>query len=136
MENIAQSSDKTENAIQNIILQEMETLEGIMIATTNLTQNLDAAFERRFLYKIEFQKPSAETKRAIWQAMIPSLDAETAAVMAAAYDFSGGEIENIARKMTVEFILTGVIQTAEQMHEICRAEQLNRSRGRVGFCIP
>jgi len=65
--------------------------------------------------------------------MIPSLDAETAAVMAAAYDFSGGEIENIARKMTVEFILTGVKQTAEQMHEICRAEQLNKKSGRVGF---
>lgn len=49
--------DKMENSIQNIILQEMETLDGIMIATTNLTQNLDKAFERRFLYKIEFSRP-------------------------------------------------------------------------------
>jgi hypothetical protein len=30
----------------------MENLDGIMIATTNLTQNLDKTFERRFLYKI------------------------------------------------------------------------------------
>ena len=45
--------DKMENSIQNIILQEMENLNGIMIATTNLTENLDSAFERRFLYKIE-----------------------------------------------------------------------------------
>ena len=41
------SVDKMENAMQNIILQEMENLEGIMIATTNLTGNLDTAFERR-----------------------------------------------------------------------------------------
>lgn len=40
------SIDQTENAIQNILLQEMENLEGIMNATTNLTQNLDKAFER------------------------------------------------------------------------------------------
>jgi len=46
--------DQTENAIQNIILQQLEDMEGIMIATTNLTNNLDPAFERRFLYKILF----------------------------------------------------------------------------------
>ena len=34
------SVDKMENSIQNIILQEMETLDGIMIATTNLEQNM------------------------------------------------------------------------------------------------
>ena len=38
------SVDKMENSIQNIILQEMESLEGIMIATTNLVQNMDSAF--------------------------------------------------------------------------------------------
>jgi SpoVK/Ycf46/Vps4 family AAA+-type ATPase len=69
-EALTQSVDQTENAIQNIILQEMETLEGILIATTNLTQNLDPAFERRFLYKVEFKKPSIETKQAIWQTLI------------------------------------------------------------------
>ena len=51
MEGASHSVDKMENSIQNIILQEMETLDGIMIATTNLTSNLDKAFERRFLYK-------------------------------------------------------------------------------------
>ena len=52
MEGAQTAVNKMENSIQNIILQEMETLEGIMIATTNLTSNLDKAFERRFLYKI------------------------------------------------------------------------------------
>ena len=57
--------DKMENTIQNIILQEMETLDGIMIATTNLQQNLDTAFERRFLYKIKFEKPDAAVRTKI-----------------------------------------------------------------------
>ncbi|MDR0877431.1 MAG: ATP-binding protein [Treponema sp.] len=43
--------DQMENSIQNIILQEMEDLSGILIATTNLAKNMDKAFERRFLYK-------------------------------------------------------------------------------------
>ena len=41
--------DKMENSLQNIILQEMEDLQGILIATTNLSENFDKAFERRFL---------------------------------------------------------------------------------------
>ena len=65
--------DQTENAIQNIILQEMEDLNGILIATTNLTENLDKAFERRFLYKIKFEKPSNECKFHIWKNKIPNL---------------------------------------------------------------
>ena len=40
----------------------METLDGIMIATTNLQQNMDKAFERRFLHKIKFEKPTEEAR--------------------------------------------------------------------------
>ena len=40
--------------MQNILLQELEDFKGIMMATTNLTSNLDEAFERRFLFKIKF----------------------------------------------------------------------------------
>lgn len=40
----------------------MENLDGILIATTNLADNLDGAFERRFLFKIRFDKPTVEAK--------------------------------------------------------------------------
>lgn len=39
---------QTENEIQNIILQEMEDFKGILMATTNLIDNIDNAFDRRF----------------------------------------------------------------------------------------
>lgn len=128
--------DKMENSIQNIILQEMEQLTGIMIATTNLTRNLDKAFERRFLYKIEFERPSVEAKQAIWRAMIPALDEPTAHTLAERYDFSGGQIENIARKRTVDLILNGAEPSIERLHAFCRVEQLSdksAARRRVGF---
>ena len=129
--------EKMENAIQNIILQEMEALDGILIATTNLTQNLDNAFERRFLYKIEFTRPSQEVKCAIWQSMIPGMPASLAQELASEYDFSGGQIENIARKRAVELILHGEEPAPEALHAMCRAERLtdngSGSVRKIGF---
>ena len=128
--------DKMENSIQNIILQEMETLEGIMIATTNLTCNLDKAFERRFIYKIEFERPTLEAKTQIWKSMIPSLSDEFAVSLAKDYDLSGGQIENVSRKRTVEQILSGVEPSEEMIREYCRTDTLNakqNTRSRIGF---
>ncbi|MGM9831123.1 MAG: ATP-binding protein [Paludibacteraceae bacterium] len=127
--------DKMENAMQNIILQEMETLDGIMIATTNLTGNLDAAFERRFLYKIEFPKPTADESRHIWQSMLPDLTEDEAYALARDYAFSGGQIENIARKYIVDTILEGEDKLdISTVREACRCELFNHnSRPRIGF---
>ena len=97
--------DKMENSLQNIILQEMEQLDGIMIATTNLQQNLDTAFERRFLYKIKFEKPTVEARKHIWHEMIPDLSDMDVQTLASKYDFSGGQIENIARHYMIDSIL-------------------------------
>ncbi|MDH6344296.1 hypothetical protein M2480_003193 [Parabacteroides sp. PFB2-12] len=129
------SIDNTENAIQNILLQEMENLEGIMIATTNLTQNLDRAFERRFLYKIEFDKPCTEAKEKIWHTMLPALSAQERSELAGRYDFSGGQIENIVRKYTVDAILHETTPSLETVHGYCQSEFLykNRERRRIGF---
>lgn len=44
----------------------MENLNGILIATTNLQDNMDRAFERRFLYKIQFDRPDVQSRGKIW----------------------------------------------------------------------
>ena len=130
------SVDKMENAMQNIILQEMENLEGIMIATTNLTGNLDTAFERRFLYKIEFPKPTPNESQHIWHAMLPEISEVEAFELAKQYAFSGGQIENIARKQLVNAVLTGEDKVSmEAIQEACKSELFNNSGSRrIGFC--
>ena len=126
--------DKMENACQNIILQAMENLSGIMIATTNLTNNLDSAFERRFLYKICFDKPTVATRKQIWNAMLPSLSCEEARSLAESYDFSGGQIENIARKQIVDSILYGHQQDISHVRSYCHNENIRNSKSkRIGF---
>ena len=124
-----------ENSIQNIILQEMETLDGIMIATTNLTQNLDTAFERRFLYKIKFEKPTEEARAHIWHSMIPDLSELQVHTLASKYDFSGGQIENIARHYAIDNILHGQSQdTLPMLIRHCDNERLETKRPtKIGF---
>lgn len=128
--------DKLENNIQNIILQEIEQLEGILIATTNLAENMDKAFERRFLYKVKFEKPDLHGRLQIWQTMIPSLNDADASFLAARYDFSGGEIENIARHYTIQSILHG--KPADMLKSLvgyCDSERLEgrTPKRKVGF---
>ena len=126
--------DKMENACQNIILQAMENLSGIMIATTNLSINLDSAFERRFLYKICFDKPTVATRQQIWKAMLPSLSGEEARSLAESYDFSGGQIENIARKQIVDSILNGHNQDISHVMSYCQSENIRNSKNKkIGF---
>jgi hypothetical protein len=118
------SVDKMENTLQNIILQEMESLEGIMIATTNLTENLDPAFERRFIVKVNFQKPNLDARAHIWESMVEGLQPESAKELARDFDFSGGQIENISRMATVSYILNGIKPNLEGLRELCRNERL------------
>ena len=124
------SIEKMDNAMQNIILQEIEDLEGILIATTNLTDNLDSAFERRFIFKIEFHKPNTMVKSLIWRSMLKDLSDEDAQQLAAHFDFSGGQIENIARKRTVDYILSGQYASLEEIEKYCRAELLDNKKER------
>lgn len=134
LENVERSVDQMNNAIQNIILEEMENIDGILIATTNLITNLDPAFERRFIFKVEFKTPEKESRARIWQSMIPNLSAEDAATLADRYCFAGGHIENIARKSTVEYVLSGDEPTLSSLDGYCREELLNRRNTRkIGF---
>ena len=132
------SVDQMMNSIQNIILQELENLDGILIATTNLAANFcDDAFARRFLFKVEFGKPEAATRAKIWASMLDGLSGEDALTLATRYDFSGGNIENIARKATVGYVLTGRKAGLEELVNYCDEETLSSQKGarRIGFNV-
>lgn len=132
--------DQTENTMQNILLQEIEQLDGILIATTNLTQNFDKAFERRFLYKIEFHRPASEARRDIWQAMLPALPMVDAEELARRFELSGGQIENVVRKYTIDRVLEDEsksqdVAMADRLKRYCMEELRYRAdaRNKIGY---
>ena len=124
------ATDKMENALQNIILQEMERIDGILIATTNLVQNFDKAFERRFLYKVKFNAPSIQTRRHIWQSIMPEISEESASWLAIHYNLSGGQIENVARRYAINTILYG--PPTEELPTLCKCSE-NESKETYGI---
>lgn len=100
-----------------------------------LTTNLDKAFERRFLYKIRFDKPSLESRGLIWRSMLPELSEQQAFELSSSFHFSGGQIENIVRKKMVYALLNGTEPGFEQVRSFCKEEGMGESSQvrRVGF---
>jgi AAA+ superfamily predicted ATPase len=128
------NTKQTENSIQNILLEEIENFQGIFIATTNLVQNLDKAFERRFLFKVEFPKPNTETRSAIWMERMDQIDTHSAHILAQKHELSGGQIENVIRKSEIEFVINGVEPNLEMLDKLCHEEELNKAQNtKIGF---
>ena len=124
----------TENAIQNIILEEMENFDGILFATTNLVENMDAAFERRFLFKVKFEQPSTENSARIWKEKLPILSSKQSKILAEKFKFSGGEMENIARKCAMQEIMHGDILNFTDIEGLCKNEKWSgEEKRKIGF---
>lgn len=123
------------NTMQNILLQNMENFEGILIATTNLADNFDPAFHRRFLYRIEFKSPSAEVRKQIWRSMLPDMDESNIKAMAERFSISGGQIENAVRKMMIESILKGRPLNTDEVIAICEDEVQKKRVSLKKLCV-
>ena len=129
------STSETENAIQNILLEELENFKGILFATSNLVMNLDTAFERRFLFKVKYAKPNLQNATAIWKIKLPNLTKEQALELAINYPFSGGEIDNIVRKCIMENVLHGEQPSLKTILSFCNQEKWESSTmgNKIGF---
>ncbi len=98
---LERSVDVTENGIQSVFLEELETFPGILVVTSNLAQNLDHAMSRRFHYKLEIPTPDAACRIKLWQLHLPAsvpgaadLDLEP---LAQAFPFTGGQIRIVVQ---------------------------------------
>lgn len=76
---VTQYGDQCNNTMQNIFLECLENFNGILIATTNLQNNLDKAFDRRFLIKMNFQLPSQQKRLEICASKVKDVPVENTA---------------------------------------------------------
>lgn len=132
---VSSEVEQMANTMQNILLQNMENFEGILIATTNLADNFDPAFHRRFLYRIEFKSPSAEVRKQIWRSMLPDMDESNINAMAERFSISGGQIENAVRKMMIESILKGRPLNTDEVIAICEDEVQKKRVSLKKLCV-
>lgn len=127
------AADHAINTIQNILLQALENFEGILIATTNLTCNLDRAFERRFTFRIEFPKPDAGVRKKIWRSRLPELSDEEASRLGEQFGITGGEIEVQVRQALLSRVLNRKISLYETLAANCSKDHGFTGRKRVGY---
>ena len=97
---VKQAQDRFANQEVSYLLQRLEVFEGCALLTTNLQENIDEAFLRRFSAVIEFPVPSPGERRKLWERAFPKeaprgpdLDLDE---MANQFVLSGGNIINAA----------------------------------------
>jgi len=97
---VRDAHDRYANIEVAYLLQRMELFDGLAILTTNHPENIDQAFTRRLRFSVDFPKPDAAARRAIWELSIPcgphrdpALDLS---VFARRLNITGGSIRQIA----------------------------------------
>lgn len=68
---VKQAQDRFANQEVAFLLQRLEVFEGCAILTTNLLDNIDEAFLRRFGAVIEFPNPGVTERMKLWEQSIP-----------------------------------------------------------------
>ncbi len=129
---VGHSSDRAHNSMQNLLLEQMENFTGIAIVTSNNSDKLDKAFERRFLYKVEFEKPTKETQLQLLQNSFPSLTNNVIQKAIENYSFTGGQIYNIRKKYIMQCLLEEAdLETL--FLNICQEEIKVSENKKIGF---
>jgi hypothetical protein len=129
------SVDKSFNTLQNILLQELEEFEGIFMATTNLADQLDSAFDRRLLYKIDFKKPAETVRKKILTNVFKDISAKTIDALTEQFSLTGGQIANIKKKLLVKSVLDITLNQESYLSILCNEEFILSKSGRstIGF---
>jgi hypothetical protein len=103
--------DRYANQEVAYLLQRIETFDSVVVLASNMRDNLDPAFTRRFETVIYFPLPRSAERLALWQRgmsprarLDPSVDL---AALAEAHELSGGAIMNVIRQVSLTAIAEG-----------------------------
>ena len=131
----ARAADKEENTTVNIILEEMNSFQGILFAATNNLGSVDPAMGRRFVLKAVFPVPDTSVRARIWQARLPFLAQREAWTLAERFPLSGGLIDNVASLCLVQEIVEGRHPSYAEVVRNCESqlEGMPRAAPKIGF---
>lgn len=97
---IKDARDRYANMEVSHLLARVEAHQGPVILTSNLRQNIDSAFMRRFQVVVEFPRPDHEGRARLWSHLLPPraprLPDVEPAFLGAAVSLTGGSIRNAA----------------------------------------
>lgn len=95
---VKDAHDRYANLETSYLLQRLENFDGLSVLATNLAQNMDQAFMRRFDHVIDFPMPGVEHRKALWErgrlGCAPIAADVDFAVLAERFELTGAEIRN------------------------------------------
>jgi len=103
--NVKEAKDKYANQETAYLLQKIEDYPGLVILATNLKDNIDKAFIRRFHAMVPFPPPAAPERLRLWQTTLPAADNAALSIcpsvhlneLAQRYKLTGANINNIVQ---------------------------------------
>lgn len=125
---VSKAQDRYANLETNLLLQLMESFDGVCLLTTNLKQNIDPAFMRRIMFNIYFEPPEPSERERIWKLFAPDEGLELRR-LARSFELTGGAIRAAAMRATYRAVGQGRAVTTEDLAEC--AQIVLQSMGRV-----
>ena len=122
---VANANDRYANLETNYLLQRLENFEGILLVTTNASDRIDAAFQRRMDVVINFAQPAADERRRIWHTHLPARHAVAdplLAEVAERCELAGGQIRNAVLHATALALADGGTVTSAHLEAAVRRE--------------
>ncbi|MDR0371851.1 MAG: ATP-binding protein [Prevotellaceae bacterium] len=99
------SNDRHANQEVAYLLQRIEDFPGTVILASNLKENIDEAFFRRFQSALYFPMPDERLRYQLWQKMLPGewlpADADEFLQQAAKHKLSGGSMVNVIQHCAI-----------------------------------
>ena len=118
----------------NELLQQMENFDGVMVAATNFSKNLDAAVMRRFTFKLEFGYLDDDGKRLFFERMFKSkLADDEFSELKELRNLAPGDFRTVRQE---QFYLGGEVTNADRvaaLKEECAVKKDGVHSARIGF---
>jgi SpoVK/Ycf46/Vps4 family AAA+-type ATPase len=110
------------NIVVNVLLQQLESFNGVVIFATNLAANFDPAFERRLRTHVLFEMPGVDEREQIWRVQMhptltPLADDVNFRELAEKYEVSGGDIRNAVLKAALGAASEPIRDTHKLIHQ-------------------
>ena len=127
--------------LANVLLEEIERTEHVVVMATNRPDGLDAALDRRVLFRLDFESPGKGEREAIWRLHLPPAIDGAEGVdcgQVATHALSGGGIKNASWRAILRASRDGVDLSTELVDEEARreAKRGRKRRGAAGFGAP
>jgi DNA polymerase III delta prime subunit len=122
---VSNANDRYANLETNYLLQRLESYEGILIVTTNASDRIDSAFQRRMDVRVNFQEPDAAERWSIWQMHLPEAHEVGRTLLdevARRCELTGGEIRNAVLHAAALALETGGAVADEHLEAAVRRE--------------